>query len=151
MHEYQINYSSNPTSTSSSTILSSYHLYLSSPSSLDQAYLDDLPYSLKQLTKETVNNLDHYILPIEMVTSQNHTLKFRLTSTTGLNSNNASAYSLTEYRQAGSPDTGILLKINYPEDLRVSVLSQPVTSQPSAIEVTLPPHTTTIGIGFSPK
>jgi len=130
-------------------VTSLYHLYLSSPSVLDQIYLDDLPYSLKLLTKDTVNKLDHYLLPLEMSVGKNHSVKFHLVTPDTISLTEASSYSLTEYRQPGVQDSGLSLRINYPDDLRVTLLSQPVTSQPSSVELTLPLHTSTFGLGFA--
>ena len=148
IHEYQIDYTA-ISATSSAVVTSLYHLYLSSPSVLDQVYLDDLPYSLKLLTKDTVNKLDHYLLPLEMSVGKNHSVKFHLVTPDTISLTEASSYSLTEYRQPGVQDSGLSLRINYPDDLRVTLLSQPVTSQPSSVELTLPLHTSTFGLGFA--
>jgi hypothetical protein len=148
-HEYQVDYS--PVSSSSSSISDStlYQLYLSSPSTLDQIYLDGLPYSLKQVSKTTANSLDIYQIPLLLSLDQPHTLILRLSTPVTANFAEPNSYSLTEYRQPGTTDVGLNLKISYPESMRVTVLTQSVTTNPQSVGFTLPLHTTTFGFSLT--
>jgi hypothetical protein len=150
-HEYQINYVPDSVSTASASVSTVYDLYLSTPSTLDQVYLDDLPYSVKQVVKSNSSTLDHYQIPMELSLGQNHKVLLRLTTQTSSTFANPISYSFTEYRQPGTVDSGITLKINYPESMRVSVLTEPVTTAATSFDLVLPAHTTTFGFSLVPK
>jgi hypothetical protein len=147
-HEYQINYVPDPHASISATVSTIYDLYLSSPSTLNQVYLDNLPYSVKQVTKENVSGLDHYRIPLLLNPGQNHTVNLRLTTQTVNTFDIPNSYSLTEYRQPGTTDPGITLIINYPGSMRVSILTQPANTSASALNLVLPLHTTTFGLSL---
>lgn len=144
-HEYTINYKPKETQSNNSTTLIYYHLYLPSPSTVDQLQLNNLPSSMKEIDKLVEGKFDHYKIPLILSPYQDESVVIRATSNMGYLYSVPQSYSITEYRQPGTTDSGINIKISYPENLRPSVATSTFTSQPRQMEISLPPHTSTFG------
>lgn len=144
-HQIQIDYQpiSSPITQS---VQVEYYLYLTSPSTVDQVLLNELPTSMKTVEKTTENNLDIYKIPVVLQTDQNNTLIIKATAQSSQASVVPYSYSITEYRQPGTIDNGINLTINYPENLRPTIITSSYNSEPHAISLTLPKHTFTFGL-----
>ncbi|HOX96374.1 MAG TPA: DUF4012 domain-containing protein [Candidatus Woesebacteria bacterium] len=149
-HEYKVEYLPNPLSSTVSSAIN-YHLYLSAPSTLDQIYLDNLPYSMKNVIKENIHQLDHYTISIDLENNQARSVSFKMTTTSASSLTAPSSYSFTEYRQPGTVDPGINLSINYPDSLKVSVVTQTADFKPQSLNLILPPSTTTFGLSLIEK
>lgn len=144
-HEYKIDYKPLTVSEASSSIPTIYHLYLPTPSTLNQVLLNDLPSSIKDVVKTEEGLLDHYQIPLVLITGKENTVDIKTTTITNETFTTPFSYSITEYRQPGTIDSGINLKIIYPENLKTTVATSSFTSLPQQISLELPPHTSTFG------
>jgi len=144
-HAYQIDYKTKNEGKTGIFTTTTLNLYLSSPSALDKVLLNDLPSSMKEISKSTNNQFDHYKIPLSYAVGQNN--KVQITASSNMESifQTPFSYSITEIRQPGTTDSGVQLKIIYPENLRPTVVTSSFTAEPSQMSLSLPPHTTTFG------
>jgi len=149
-HEYQLNYKAKQTSPDESYVSTVYHLY-SPPSTLDQILVNDLPASTKEVKKSSENALDHYTIPLVLPSNRDTTLILKYTTQKGSNLTAPISYSLTQYRQPGTTDTGISLKVSYPENLRPTIATTFFEDLQSQVKLTLPPHVSTFGFTLDQK
>jgi hypothetical protein len=143
-HEYRLTYKKSETSTVTSPINIIYHLYLPSPSTINQLLLNDLPTSIKFAETVKDGSFDYYKIPLVLQPDQDAVISLKATTLVE-NFTSPFSYSVTEYRQPGTQDPGINLKIIYPQNLRPLVVTSQFSSQPSEMQVTLPPHTSSFG------
>ena len=73
-HEYQVHYTGQMNSASDSAYTTLYYLYQTSPSTLDQILLNNLPSSMKDVTKKSNGQLDLYQIPIIFTSNQENSL-----------------------------------------------------------------------------
>ena len=144
-HEYQISYTTNQTFSSDSSIANTYYLYVPSPSTLDKVLLNDLPSSTKGVTKTIEGSFDVYKIPLTIFPNRDTLVVIKTTTPTSETFSTPLSYSITEYRQPGTTDSGTTLKIIYPENLLPKVVTSPFTSEPAVMKITLPPHTSSFG------
>lgn len=144
-HEYIINYKIDQTLKLNSAISVNYHLFLPTTSTLNQVLLNDLPFSMKLVKKNIEGTIDHYEIPLSFMPDIDSTLIIKATTVNGQNFSLPMSYSITEYRQPGTVDSGIDLMINYPENLKPIIVTSQFTAKPSQLIITLPPHTSTFG------
>lgn len=144
-HEYQIDYKPHQTTPIYPSIQTTFHLYLPSSSTLNQILLNGLPSSMGAVEKVIEGSFDHYIIPQILSNDQNATIVIKATTKINHTVSLPYSYSITEYRQPGTLDSGITLKISYPENLRVFVVTSPFTANPSQMSLDLPRHTSTFG------
>ncbi len=148
-HRYQIKYSFAQATSSATVLATSYHLYLPTGSDLSQLLLDGLPFPSKDVKKETSAFFDHYQIPMFFTTNEDHTVQINLTTVLPVNQSDTYSYSLTEYRQSGTKDSGINLVLQYPENYHPTVVTQPATSAPNSLNLVLPQHTATFGLSLT--
>jgi len=144
-HEYQINYKPKDSQSPGFTISTIYHLYLPSPSTLDKVLLNELPASIKEVEKVVEGSFDHYQIPLNLNSDQDTSVVVQATTITSHTFSVPLSYSVTEYRQPGTTDPGISLKIIYSENLHPTVVTSAFDAQPAQIKLTLPSHTSTFG------
>lgn len=145
-HKYLLDYKPNEATDSATTVDTLYHLYLPSPSTLDKVLVNDLPTSMKGFIKEGYGVFDHYQVPLVLNTGQSNSIVIIASTPLQLPFSTPFSYSITEYRQLGTTDPGIGLTINYPENLKPSVVTSPFSANPSQIKLNFPPHTFTFGL-----
>ncbi len=144
-HEYQIDYQPTELKATPSAILTKFDLYQTTPSTIDQILLNDLPTSMKDIVKTQEGRLDRYQITLGLKPNQNNSIIFKTTTFSVDLSTQINAYSLTEYRQPGIVDNGISLIINYPKNLRPSIVTSSFEAQPEQMRLTLPLHISTFG------
>ncbi len=144
-HEYQLEYKAKNTDVESASISINYHIYLSSPSTLNKVLINDLPASTKDVTKIAEGTLDHYKIPLVLATNQDSLVSIKASTSSLSSLVTPFSYSITEYRQPGTVDPGINLKIFYPENLRPTIVTSPFVAEPSTMKISLPPHTSVFG------
>ncbi|HSV94835.1 MAG TPA: DUF4012 domain-containing protein [Spirochaetia bacterium] len=144
-HEYKIDYKTKNNQVVDFSTTTTYHLYLPTPSTLDQLYLNDLPSSMKQVEKSTEGMFDYYKIPLIINPYQDIVVNIKATTGTNYNFSTPFSYSITEYRQPGTIDPGINLQITYLENLRPSIATSSFTSQPMQMILNLPSRTSSFG------
>ena len=144
-HEYQVSYTTNQSSSPDYSIANTYYLYVPTPSTLDKVLLNDLPSSTKSVTKTTEGSFDVYKIPLAISSNKDASVVIKTTTFSNQTFSTPLSYSITEYHQPGTTDTGTTLKIIYPRNLFPKIVTSPFTSEPAAMRVTLPPHTSTFG------
>lgn len=143
-HEYQIDYKVKDPAPPETSISVIYHLYLPSPSTLDRVLVNNLPSSTKNAKRLTEGSFDHYEIPMSLYPDQDTSVIIQ-TTTPISDATVPLSYSITEYRQPGTNDPGISLKISHSENLRPAIVTSPFEAQPSEMRVSLPPHTSSYG------
>jgi len=151
IHEYVIAYKANQSVKIGFPININYHLYLPTASTINQILLNDLPFSMKQTKKTIESSFDHYEIPLTLIPDTDITIKIKATTVNGQNFSLPMSYSITEYRQPGTVDPGINLKITYPENTTPIIVTSQFTAQPSQINIILPSHTSTFGLTLDAK
>lgn len=144
-HEYQVSYTADQPPSSISSIATTYYLYAPTPSTLDKVLLNDLPSSTKNITKTTEGPFDVYKIPLAISPNKDASVVIKTTTFNNQTFSTPLSYSVTEYHQPGTTDSGTTLKIIYPGNLFPKIVTSPFTSEPAAMKVTLPPHTSTFG------
>ena len=144
-HQYQVDYKTVANQGSATSIPTIYHLYLPSPSVLNQVLLNGLPSSVKDVIKTENGALDYYKIPLALTTGMDNTIIIKAATNFSETFTTPFSYSITEYRQPGTIDPGISLRINFMENLQPTVATSAFFTGPQQIKLDLPPHTSTFG------